>query len=313
MSVLICGSLAYDTIMVFPERFKDHILPDKTHMINVAFLVPELRRNFGGTAGNIAYNLRKLGGDPLPMATVGPDFDDYARHLDRLDINQDFVRMLGDHWTAQAYITTDLDDNQITAFHPGAMNEAHCQPVPEDREIGFGIVSPDGKQAMLDHSEQFKNAGITHIFDPGQGLPLFSGEELERMITNADWLAVNSYEWEMLKNKTGLTHGDITARLAGGLVITLGGEGSELWTAEGKTHIPAVKPEALVDPTGCGDAYRAGLLFGLERGWEPADACRLGSVLGALKIAESGPQNHDFTPEDIAGRFERAFGHPLPE
>jgi len=312
MSVLICGSLAYDSIMVFPERFKDHILPDKTHMINVAFLVPELHRNFGGTAGNIAYNLRKLGGDPRPMATVGPDFDDYARHLDRLDINQEFVRALGDHWTAQAYITTDLDDNQITAFHPGAMGEAHCQPVPEDREIGFGIVSPDGKQAMLDHSEQFKAAGIPHIFDPGQGLPLFSGEELQRMITNADWLAVNSYEWEMLKNKTGWAHDDITSRLPGGLVITHGGEGSELFNGEGRTHIPAVKPEKITDPTGCGDAYRAGLLFGLERGWDPADACRLGAILGSMKIAESGPQNHDFTPKEIAQRYESEFGHPMP-
>jgi adenosine kinase len=312
MSVLICGSLAYDNIMVFPERFKDHILPDKTHMINVAFLVPELHRNFGGTAGNIAYNLRKLGGDPLPMATVGPDFDDYARHLDRLDINQDYVRTLGDHWTAQAYITTDLDDNQITAFHPGAMNEAHCQPVPEDDGIAFGIVSPDGKQAMLDHSEQFRAAGIPHIFDPGQGLPLFSGEELEQMIDNADWLAVNSYEWEMLKNKTGLDKDAVRERLDGGLIITHGAKGSELWTAEGSVRIPAVRPSDVVDPTGCGDAYRAGLLFGLERGWSPADACRLGAILGSLKIAESGPQNHDFTPEQIAERFKSEFGHPMP-
>jgi len=311
MSVLICGSLAYDTIMVFPERFRDHILPDKTHMINVAFLVPELHRNFGGTAGNIAYNLKLLGGDPLPMATVGPDFDEYARRLERLDISQDYVRCLGEHWTAQAYITTDLDDNQITAFHPGAMNEAHCQPVPDDREIAFGIVSPDGKQAMLDHSEQFRAAGIPHVFDPGQGLPLFSGDELKRMITNADWLAVNSYEWEMLKKKTGWGHDDITARLDG-LVITHGGEGSELWTAAGKTAIPAVRPERITDPTGCGDAYRAGLLHGLERGWDPVDACRLGAVLGALKIAESGPQNHDFSAAAVAERFEAEFGQPIP-
>jgi adenosine kinase len=312
MSVLICGSLAYDNIMVFPERFKDHILPDKTHMINVAFLVPELHRNFGGTAGNIAYNLRKLGGDPLPMATVGPDFDDYARHLDRLDVNQDYVRVLGDHWTAQAYITTDLDDNQITAFHPGAMNEAHCQPVPEDREIALGIVSPDGRQAMLEHSEQFRSLGIPHVFDPGQGLPLFDGDELRAMVANAEWLAVNSYEWEMLKSKTGWTRSEVAAELDGGLIITHGGDGSELWTPDGRSDIAAVPPSKIVDPTGCGDAYRAGLLYGLERGWAAADACRLGSVLGALKIAESGPQNHDFTIEQVAEQFERAFGRGWP-
>ncbi|QKK03761.1 MAG: carbohydrate kinase family protein [Pseudomonadota bacterium] len=312
MSVLICGSLAYDNIMVFPERFKDHILPDKTHMINVAFLVPELHRNFGGTAGNIAYNLKKLGGNPLPMATVGPDFDDYARHLDRLGINQDHVRVLGEHWTAQAYITTDLDDNQITAFHPGAMNEAHCQTIPDDADIAIGIVAPDGKQAMVDHSEQFAAAGIPHIFDPGQGLPMFNGEELQRFVVNADWLAVNSYEWEMLKKKTGWRHDDITAQLDGGLIITHGGAGSELWTGDGKTDIPAVKPRQIVDPTGCGDAYRAGLLFGLERGWEPVDACRLGAVLGALKIAESGPQHHDFTVDEVADTFRSTFGRALP-
>lgn len=312
MSVLICGSIAYDNIMVFPERFKDHILPEKTHMLNVAFLVPELHRNFGGCAGNIAYSLKKLGGDPLPMATVGPDFDDYARHMDRLGIRQDYVRAIGNHWTAQAYITTDIDDNQITAFHPGAMNENHSQKVPNDDGIAFGIVSPDGKQAMLDHSDQFAAAGIPHIFDPGQGLPMFDSDELQQMVTNANWLTVNSYEWEMLKNKTGWSHEDITGQLDGGLIITHGGDGSELWTGNGKTHIPAVKPEKITDPTGCGDAYRAGLLFGLERGWDPADACRLGSILGSLKIAHSGPQHHDFTPEKIAQRYEQEFGQPMP-
>lgn len=313
MSVLICGSLAYDNIMVFPGRFKDHILPDKTHMLNVAFLVPELHRNFGGCAGNIAYSLQKLGGEPVPLATVGPDFDDYARHLDRLGIRQDFVRVLGNHWTAQAYITTDIDDNQITAFHPGAMNENHCQSVPTDENINFGIVSPDGKQAMLDHSDQFAAAGIPHIFDPGQGMPMFNGDELKRMVANANWLTVNSYEWEMLKNKTGWDHDDITSRLDGGLVITHGGDGSELWTSDGKTRIPAVKPDKLTDPTGCGDAYRAGLLFGLEKGWDPVDACRLGAILGAIKIAHNGPQHHDFTTDLIAKRFEAEFGHATPD
>ncbi|MFW5926849.1 MAG: carbohydrate kinase family protein [Wenzhouxiangella sp.] len=312
MSVLICGSIAYDTIMVFPERFRDHILPEKTHMLNVAFLVPEMHRNFGGCAGNIAYTLQKLGGRPLPMATVGPDFDDYARHLDRLEIRQDFVRVLGDHWTAQAYITTDVDDNQITAFHPGAMNQAHVQQVPEDDEIALGIISPDGKQAMLEHSEQMAEAGLPHVFDPGQGLPLFDGEELKSMVERATWLTVNSYEWELLKDRTGWRHADITDRLDGGLIITHGAEGSELWTGGGRTHVPAVRPEAIVDPTGCGDAYRAGLLFGLEKGWDPVDACRLGSIMGSLKIAHAGPQHHDFTPEQIAERFRAEFGQAMP-
>jgi len=313
MSILICGSLAYDNIMVFPERFKDHILPEKTHMLNVAFLVPELHRNFGGTAGNIAYNLKKLGGDPLPMATVGADFDDYREHLDRLGVRRDFVRQLDAHWTAQAYITTDLDDNQITAFHPGAMNEAHIQKVPDDGSIRLGIVAPDGKQAMIEHSEQFAAAGIAHVFDPGQGLGLFDGEELQRFVTNADWLVVNSYEWEMLKSRTGWAHQDITAQLSGGLVITHGGDGSELWNGDGRTRIPAVKPDRIADPTGCGDAYRAGMLYGLERGWDPVDACRLGSILGALKIAHNAPQHHDFTIDAVRERFEAEFGRAMPD
>ena len=312
MAILICGSIAYDNIMVFPERFRDHILPDKTHMLNVAFLVPELHRFFGGCAGNIAYSLKKMGGEPIPMATVGSDFDDYARHLDRMDIRTDQIRRLDDFWTAQAYITTDIDDNQITAFHPGAMNEAHQAVIAADPEITLGIVSPDGKQAMLDHSEQMAAAGIPHVFDPGQGLPLFSGEELTTMIKRADWLTVNSYEWELLKKKTGLERESVLKLLAAGLIITHGGQGSELITADGVQTIAAVKPERIEDPTGCGDAYRAGLLFGLERGWPAADACRLGAVLGAIKIAHAGPQQHDFTPAQIAELFETAFAKPLP-
>ncbi len=312
MSILICGSLAYDTIMVFPDRFRDHILPDKTHMLNVAFLVPELRRNFGGCAGNIAYSLKKLGGEPLPMASVGADFDDYARHLDRLDIRQDHVRVFDQLWTAQAYITTDIDDNQITAFHPGAMNENHRQTISADLGISFGIVAPDGRQAMLDHSAQFAAAGIPHIFDPGQGLPMFSGEELVSMIDHAHWLTVNSYEWEMLKNKTGLNHDQIAQRLNGGLIITHGGEGSELHHDGQHQHIPAVKPARLADPTGCGDAFRAGLLFGLDRGWDPVDACCLGSLLGSIKIEQHGPQHHDFSRGDIARRFAEHFGRDMP-
>ena len=312
MSILICGSMAYDTIMVFPERFRDHILPDKTHMLNVAFMVPELHRFFGGCAGNIAYSLKKLGGQPLPMATVGTDFDDYGRHLDQLDIDQRYLLPLDDFWTAQAYITTDIDDNQLTAFHPGAMNEAHRQAVPADDEVSYGIVSPDGRQAMLDHSTQFAVAGIPHVFDPGQGLPLFSGEELIAMTERADWLTVNSYEWEMWKQKTGLDTEAVGEQLGTGLIVTHGAEGSEVIGPQGRETIAAVTPEAVRDPTGCGDAYRAGLLFGLERGWSAADACRLGAVLGALKIAHAGPQHHDFTPASVAADFEQAFGRPMP-
>jgi len=312
MSVLICGSLAYDNIMVFPERFKDHILPDKTHMLNVAFLVPELHRNFGGCAGNIAYSLQKLGGEPVPVASVGSDFDDYAQHLDQQGIRQDYIQLCDELWTAQAYITTDLDDNQITAFHPGAMNENHRQTINADSGASFGIVAPDGKLAMLHHCKQFAEAGIPFIFDPGQGLPMFSGDELEQMIDHANWLAVNSYEWEMLKNKTGLDEKALAERLDGGMIITHGGEGSELHCQGEVTRITAIKPEKIVDPTGCGDAFRAGLLFGLERNWNAVDACRLGSLLGSLKIAHAGPQHHDFSPDSIAKRFKAEFGQPMP-
>jgi len=312
MSILICGSLAYDNIMVFPERFKDHILPEKTHMLNVAFLVPEMRRNFGGCAGNIAYSLKKLGGSPLPMAAVGADFDRYSDRLDELDIDQKFVIRDNDHFTAQAYITTDLDDNQITAFHPGAMNENHRNKIPTDGSVGYGIVSPDGKQAMLDHAQQFKAAGIPHVFDPGQGLPMFSGDELKTMIADADWLTVNSYEWEMIANKTGWNRGEALSGLKQGLIITHGGEGSEMITADGEERIPAVKPERIADPTGCGDAYRAGLLFGLEKGWNPADAACLGSLMGSVKIAHAAPQGFDIDPETIRTRFEQEFGRPMP-
>ncbi|MDT8449674.1 MAG: carbohydrate kinase family protein [Wenzhouxiangellaceae bacterium] len=313
MPILICGSLAYDNIMVFPERFKDHILPEKTHMLNVAFMVPEMRRNFGGTAGNIAYGLKKLGGEPLPMAAVGADFDRYADRLEELGISQQYVLRDNEHFTAQAYITTDLDDNQITAFHPGAMNENHRNSVPADGSVKYGIVSPDGKQAMLDHSEQFKAAGIPHVFDPGQGLPMFSGEELKAMIADADWLTVNSYEWEMVAKKTGWNRGEALSGLKQGLIITHGGDGSELVTREGEEHIPSVRPEAISDPTGCGDAYRAGLLYGLERGWDPRDAARLGSLMGSIKIAHAAPQGFDLDPALVRERFKREFGHAMPD
>ena len=312
MSVMICGSLAFDTIMVFPERFKDHILPDKTHMLNVAFLVPKLHRNFGGCAGNIAYTLKKLGGQPVPMATVGADFGQYRAYLAGLDISQDFVSTIETEWTAQAFITTDLDDNQITAFHPGAMTHNHRQVVPADHGITYGSISPDGKEAMLEHSDQFAAAGIPHLFDPGQGLPMFNGDELFKMIKNATWLTLNSYEWAMLKDKTGLSRQTVIEHLDGGVIITHGAEGSELITRESETRIPAVEPQGIVDPTGCGDAYRAGLLFGLDQGWDPVDAARLGSLMGSIKIAHSGPQHHDFTVDEIRQQFQDAFQSPMP-
>ena len=312
MSVMICGSLAFDTIMVFPERFKDHILPDKTHMLNVAFLVPKLHRNFGGCAGNIAYTLKKLGGQPVPMATVGADFGQYRAYLAGLDISQDFVSTIETEWTAQAFITTDLDDNQITAFHPGAMTHNHRQVVPKDHGITYGSISPDGKEAMLEHSDQFAAAGIPHLFDPGQGLPMFNGDELFKMIKNATWLTLNSYEWAMLKDKTGLSRQTVIEHLDGGVIITHGAEGSELITRESETRIPAVEPQGIVDPTGCGDAYRAGLLFGLDQGWDPVDAARLGSLMGSIKIAHSGPQHHDFTVDEIRQQFQDAFQSPMP-
>ena len=312
MSIMICGSLAFDTIMVFPERFKDHILPDKTHMLNVAFLVPELHRNFGGCAGNIAYTLKKLGGDPIPMATVGSDCGQYLEHLERLGISRNYVTTVEAEWTAQAFITTDLDDNQITAFHPGAMTQNHRQSVPRDDSIRYGSISPDGKEAMLQHSDEFAEAGIPHLFDPGQGLPMFNGDELFHMINNATWLTLNSYEWAMLKEKTGLSRQTVIDHLSGGVIITHGAEGSELITKDREVRIEPVKPEAIIDPTGCGDAYRAGLLFGLSQDWDPVDAARLGSLMGAIKIAHSGPQHHDFSLDEIRAAFEMNFQAPMP-
>ena len=313
MSILICGSLAYDTIMVFPQRFRDHILPDKTHMLNVAFLVPEMRRNFGGCAGNIAYGLKLLGNDPMPMAAVGADFDRYADRLDDLEISQQFVHRDDGFFTAQAYITTDLDDNQITAFHPGAMDENRHNRVPTDGSIRYGIISPDGKQAMLEHAEQFRQANIPYIFDPGQGLPMFSGEELEQMMTGADWLTVNSYEWEMIAQKTGFNHQAALQRLNQGLIVTHGGDGSRMITAADEQNIAAVKPEAVADPTGCGDAYRAGLLHGLSHGWSAVDAARLGSLMGSIKIAHPAPQGYSLSATEIAAQFELNFGQPMPK
>ena len=308
MSALICGSLAYDTIMVFPERFKDHILPDKVHMLNVSFLVPEMRRQYGGVAGNIAYNLKMLGGDPYPMATVGDDFGPYQRRLESLGISTRYIRHLEGEFTPQAFITTDMDDNQITAFHPGAMQESQLNNVGDTEGITLGIVAPDGREAMLQHSADFQRHGIPHIFDPGQAMTLFDGDDLKTFIRQANWVVANDYEFQLIRERTGLSTEEIAGQVEA-LIITRGGDGSTLVTSSGEEHIETVKPTAILDPTGCGDAYRSGLLYGLLNNLDLTTGCRIGSVMGALKVAVQGPQNHMHTLEEIVERFKQAYGY----
>jgi adenosine kinase len=308
MTALICGSLAYDNIMVFDGRFKDHILPDKIHMLNVAFLVPALRREFGGCAGNIAYNLGLLGSDGLAMATVGDDIDPYLEWLDGRGVSREFVHRVPGTFTAQAYITTDLDDNQITAFHPGAMNHAHEQCVPADRGITWGMVSPDGRQGMLEHASQFAEAGIPFIFDPGQGLPMFEGDELKRFVEQATVVAVNDYEGQMLMQRTGWSEADIADRVDA-LIVTRGADGSTIHAGDRIFSIPAATPEKIIDPTGCGDAYRAGLLHGLMAGADWETTGRIASLMGAVKIACAGTQNHSIDRESFHRRFVENFGY----
>jgi len=308
MSALICGSLAYDTIMVFPERFKDHILPDKVHMLNVSFLVPEMRRQFGGVAGNIAYNLKLLGGDPYPMATVGDDFGPYQRRLESLGISTRYIRHLEGEFTPQAFITTDFDDNQITAFHPGAMMESQLNRVENAEGIKLGIVAPDGREAMLQHSRDFERLGIPHIFDPGQAMTLFDGDDLKAFISQANWLVANDYEFQLIRERTGMSKEQIADQLEA-LIITRGGDGSTLITKAGEEHIETVKATVIEDPTGCGDAYRAGLIYGLLNDLDMITSCRIGSVMGALKVAVNGPQNHTPTMDEIVDRFQKAFGY----
>lgn len=311
-AALICGSVAYDTILVFPDRFKAHILPDKIHILNVAFLVPEMRREFGGCAANIAYSLRLLGDLGLPMATVGHDFGPYRERLEALGVRLDHVTVVEDQFTAQAFITTDLDDNQITAFHPGAMQYAHINQVSRAAAgVAVGIVAPDGRQAMIEHAAQFAAAGIPFIFDPGQGLPMFGAEELNTFIEQAAWVAVNDYEWGLLQQKTGLTAADIAAKVQA-LIVTRGAEGSVIYAGGRIMTIPSVKPRAVVDPTGCGDAYRAGLIHGLLRGLDWETTGRVASLMGSIKIESRGPQNHEFTREEFRGRYRHIFGH-VPE
>ena len=298
MAALICGSLAFDTIMTFAGRFAEQILPDQLHILNVSFLVPTLRRDFGGCAGNIAYGLRLLGGTPWPMAMLGSDGGGYLQRLQALGIPTDHVGVAEDAYTAQAMIMTDLDNNQITAFHPGAMQQAHAMRVTPHPDMALAIIAPDGREAMLEHAEQLAAAQIPFVFDPGQGLPMFDGRELARFIEQASWVTVNDYEGKMLCERTGWSLGEISRKVRG-LVVTLGAQGCEVWVEGAKTHVPAVQPTQVVDPTGCGDAWRSALLYGLERGWSLARCAALGNRVGAIKVAQRGPQNYtlDFRPE----------------
>jgi len=313
MHTLICGSLAYDTIMVFKDQFKKHILPEQIHILNVAFLVPDMRREYGGCAGNIAYNLKLLGGAPLIMAAVGDDCDPYLTRLKMLGLPADHVRKVPDTFTAQAFITTDLDDNQITAFHPGAMNFSHENRIGDAKDtcdIGLGIVAPDGRDGMLQHARQFHELGIPFIFDPGQGLPMFSGEELLDFVKLADYCTVNDYEAKLLTERTGRSLEDL-AREVRALIVTLGGSGSRIYADGATIDIPAVPAAQLLDPTGCGDAYRAGLLHGIAQGWRWEKTGRLAALMGSLKIAHRGGQNHKPTRDEIAARYQAAFGESL--
>jgi adenosine kinase len=310
MRTLICGSLAFDSIMVFQDHFKHHILPDKIHMLNVSFLVPEMRREFGGCAGNIAYNLKLLGGEPVIMATVGDDFGAYADRLDGLGISREAIRQLPGSYTAQAFITTDLADNQITAFHPGAMNYSHQNDASKAHDIGLGIVSPDGRDGMLNHCRQFHAAGIPFVFDPGQGMPLFSGDELLEMVELADYVTLNDYEAELLQARTGLSLDALAARVKC-LVVTRGEAGSRFYVDGGVIEIAVVAAAQVLDPTGCGDAFRAGLLYGIARGLDWETTGQLASVMGAIKIEQRGGQNHRPTRAEIAGRLKAAFNKTL--
>jgi len=309
MPILVCGSLAFDTIMVFPDQFKKHILADQIHILNVSFMVPDMRREYGGTGGNIAYNLSLLGEAPLLMATAGHDFGPYAARLAGLGMSA-HVRVLEDQFTAQAFITTDIDDNQITAFHPGAMMFSHRNRVADAPGATLGIVSPDGRDGMIEHARGFAAAGIPFVFDPGQGLPMFSGRELLDLIAGARVLAVNDYEARVVEERTGRKIAEIAATI-GAVVVTRGAEGSSVHADGGEIRVAAVKPDAVVDPTGCGDAFRAGLLHGMAHGWGWEKSARLASVMGSIKIAHRGGQNHSPARGEIAKRLHDAFGENL--
>jgi adenosine kinase len=303
---LICGSMAYDTIMVFQDRFANHILPDKIHMLNVSFLVPQMRREFGGCAGNIAYNLHLLGDTGLPMATVGTDFAPYTEWLARVQVPAEHLRVIDGELTAQAFITTDLDDNQITAFHPGAMQHSHANRVSDARDIALGIVAPDGRQGMLEHAAQFADAKIPFIFDPGQGLPMFAGEDLQRFISQARWVTLNEYEWQLVQQKTGWDVRAVTARVEA-LIVTRGAAGANIYSRGEELTIPAAPVRAVVDPTGAGDAFRAGLLHGLLHGLDWRRTGHIAALMGAIKVESRGTQNHSFDRAGFDARLGQAF------
>ena len=309
MSALICGSLAYDTIMVFPGRFKEHILPQKVHILNVSFMVPQIRREFGGCAGNIAYNLHLLGCEGQIMATAGQDFDPYAEWINQCGMTQQrYIKKIAHEYTAQAFVTTDLDDNQITAFHPGAMNSSHENNVPTGEDISIAIISPDGKEGMVQHARQCHEAGIPFIFDPGQGMPMFNGDELLEFVEQASYICVNDYESELLQERTGLGIKQIAEQVEA-MVVTFGGKGSVIYTDGISIEIPAVWAGSVQDPTGCGDAYRGGLLFGLMNGmgWEVSG--RIAALISAIKVAHPGTQNHTITLDEFKDQFEQEFGY----
>ncbi|PKO25808.1 MAG: carbohydrate kinase family protein [Betaproteobacteria bacterium HGW-Betaproteobacteria-8] len=310
MNTLICGSLAFDTIMVFQDQFKNHLLPEKLHILSVCFFVPEMRREFGGTAGNIAYNLRLLNGKPLIMATAGNDFTNYTEWLRQNKISDQHIKVIPDSYTAQAFITTDLDDNQIIAFHPGAMQQSHLNSVAEAKDISLAIIAPDGRDGMFLHARECADAGIPFLFDPGQGLPMFSGDELLDFIEKADYLAVNDYEAQLLQEKTHLTLEAIAAKVTA-LIVTQGANGSTIYADGQRIDVPCVAADALVDPTGCGDAYRAGLLYGISKGWDWLQSGKLAAVMGAIKIASRGGQNHQPSRQEIEARYEKAFNEKI--
>jgi len=310
MHTLICGSIAYDNIMVFHGHFKDHILPNQIHMLNVAFLVPKLRREYGGCAGNIAYNLKMLGGDPLIMATVGDDAGPYLRRMDEMELPRNYVRQLANTLTAQAFITTDLSDNQITAFHPGAMEFSHMNHISDWMNLSLGIVAPDGREGMLQHAREFAQHGIPFVFDPGQGLPMFSGPELQDFIAKATYVAVNDYEGKLLEERTGSAIETLAESLEA-LIVTRGASGSTIYTGGRKIDIPCVEAKELLDPTGCGDAYRAGLLYGIANRLDWQATGQLAAVMGAIKIASRGGQNHEATREQIGKTYRKSFGSDI--
>lgn len=310
MSALICGSMAYDTIMVFHDKFQNHILPEKVHILNVSFLVPVMRREYGGCAGNIAYNLKLLGEEPHIMATVGHDFEPYTQWLGQNNLSSEYIKMLDNCYTGQAYITTDEAGNQITAFHPGAMNFSHLNAIPTDADFKIGIVSPDGKEGMQLHAQQFNELDIPFIFDPGQGMPMFSGDELLAFIEQATWVTLNDYESELMQERTGLTLDEIAEKVEA-LIITLGSKGSKIYTQGECIDIPSASPNAILDPTGCGDAYRAGLLYGLLNDYDWPTIGRIASLMGAIKIEHNGTQNHNFSMARFQQRYAENFGAPF--